>query len=64
MPAPGAPLAYPGNDFPFRYTTVAQLRADLEARGFESVVGETLLRSYGPEAVFEYVVVSAQAPQI
>jgi cyclopropane fatty-acyl-phospholipid synthase-like methyltransferase len=60
--APGSPRVYPNNVYPFRYTSVDELAADLEARGLTVTGAETLRRTYEKgTTVFEFVVIEAQA---
>ena len=60
VPMPGSALVYPNNRYPFRYTTVEELRADLAGRGLEVTAAETTRRSYAGDAVVsEFAVVEA-----
>jgi len=58
VPTPGSALVYPNNRYPFRYTTIEELSADLARRGIAVTAGETVRRTYANDTVlFEFVVV-------
>ena len=63
VPTPGSARVYPNNRYPFRYTTIEELRADLGRRGFEVTAAETVQRSYANDTVvFEFAVVEGLLP--
>ena len=63
MSTPGSARVYPNNRYPFRYTTVDELRADLARRGLEVTAAETVRRTYANDTVvFEFAVVDGLLP--